>query len=194
MTVCVALLRGINVGKAKRIAMADLRAVFERLGHRDVRTLLNSGNVIFRTSGRGTGSLAAAIEAAIAKRFGFRAPVLVVTADQLAAIVAANPPANARRDPSRMLVAFVGTALALERGRELLRRTWAPEALALGPGAAYLWCANGIIDSKLLQAFTRATGEAATARNWATVLKLRAAAADRAHNPERARSPARNRT
>jgi uncharacterized protein (DUF1697 family) len=89
MTVCVALLRGINVGKAKRIAMADLRALIEGLGYTDVRTLLNSGNVVFSASRGATAAIAAAIEKAIVARFGFSAAVVVVTAKELEAIVAA---------------------------------------------------------------------------------------------------------
>jgi uncharacterized protein (DUF1697 family) len=182
MRTFVALLRGINVGKAKRIAMADLRELFGELGHRDVRTLLASGNVIFRTTQSSPGKLSAGIEAAIEQRFGFRVAVVVLTADELAAIVA-DPPAKAGRDPARLLVAFVGSDPALQSARALLREAWAPEALAVGPRAAYLWCADGILASKLLQAFTRATGDAATTRNWTTVLKLAAAIGDQGHNP-----------
>lgn len=175
MTPCVALLRGINVGKAKRIAMAELRDLFEQLGHRDVCTLLNSGNVIFRAAARSREKGTTTIEAAIAKRFGFRVPVVVLTAGDLAAIVADNPLVNMGRDPSRLLVAFVDSAQTLKLVRPLIGETRQPEILAVGPHAAYLWCANGIIASKLVQAFTRATGDAATMRNWTTVLKLCAA-------------------
>jgi uncharacterized protein (DUF1697 family) len=155
--------------------MADLRDLFERLGHHDVRTLLNSGNVIFRAGPRSREKAVAAIEAAIPKRFGFRASVLVLTAEELAAIVADNPLARPGRDPSRLLVAFVDSAQTLKRVQPLVGETRPPEILAVGPRAAYLWCPNGIIASKLMQAFTRATGDAATTRNWATVLKLLAA-------------------
>ena len=70
MTTYVALLRGINVGKAKRIAMADLRALLEGLGYTDVATLLNSGNVVFKVGGGAAKRLAADISAAIATRLG----------------------------------------------------------------------------------------------------------------------------
>jgi uncharacterized protein (DUF1697 family) len=177
MTQCIALLRGINVGRAKRIAMAELRELIEELGFSDVRTLLNSGNVVFQAARPDVAEVAAAIEAAIETRFGFAVPVVVLTALELNAIVAENALHQAASDPSKFLVAFVANDATLAKVKPLLAQSWAPDALSIGSRAAYLWCANGVIESKLVQAFSRATGEAATTRNWATVLKLQAAAA-----------------
>ena len=172
MTRCVALLRGINVGKAKRIAMADLRTLFEGLGYSGVRTLLNSGNVVFDATRPDTARIAAAIEKSIVTRFGFGVAVVVVTAKELEAIVVADPLSKVAVNPSRYLVAFVTDGRILADANALSAQSWAPEALALGKGAAYLWCANGINESQLAVAFYRATRESATMRNWATVLKL----------------------
>ena len=176
MTRCVALLRGINVGRAKRIAMADLRALVAGLGFTDVSTLLNSGNVVFSAPRSNTATAAAAIETAITQRCGFSSAVVVCTASELDAIIAENPLHEVAVDPARHLVAFVGARGTLTRATPLLAQPWAPEAIAVGRRAAYLWCAGGIADSKLMQAFARATAEGATARNWTTVLKLQAAA------------------
>jgi len=176
MTTCIALLRGVNVGRANRIAMADLRAVVESLGHAKVRTLLNSGNVVFDAAGAG-GRIAASIEGALGKRFGLSAPVIVVTAAELTAIVRASPFAHATKEPSRYLIAVAPSAAALAGAQPLLAQRWAREAIALENRAAYLWCAAGLIESKLWKAFERATAGAATTRNWATILKLQAAAA-----------------
>ena len=178
MTRCVALLRGINVGRAKRVAMADLRALVEGLGFTDVRTMLNSGNVAFRAERPNVSVVGASIEAAIASQLRLSVPVVVVTERDLHAIVKENPLPQAEADPSRYLVAFVKSAATLTLAKPLLAASWEPEAIALGRNAAYLWCANGIIESKLVQAFARATGEAATTRNWATVLKLQAVVAE----------------
>jgi uncharacterized protein (DUF1697 family) len=172
VTRCVALLRGINVGKAKRIAMADLRELIEGLGYSGVRTLLNSGNVVFDAPRADTAHIAVAIEKAIIERFGFGAAVVVVTAKELEAIVAADPLSKVAVNPSRYLVAFVTDVRRLADAKALSAQSWSPEALALGKGAAYLWCADGINESKLVLAFYRATRESATMRNWATVLKL----------------------
>ena len=175
MTACVALIRGINVGRARRIAMAELRELCTDEGWADVRTLLNSGNVVFRVARPDTIRLARAAERAIAARFGFDAPVVVVTDRELAAVVAANPLAEVADDPSRLLVAFFAGPGALETVRPLLDRAWAPESMALAADAAHLWCPAGIIASPLAKEFGRLTQETATTRNWATVLKLQAA-------------------
>lgn len=179
MTECVALLRGINVGRAKRVAMADLRELVAGLGHANVRTVLNSGNVVFGAARGDTGALAAAIAAGIEARFGFASRVVVVTAAELAAIVQENPLLDVGTNPSRLLVAFVAQPAALDAAVPLLREAWAPDALAVGRRAAYLWCADGVIGSRLSQAFGRQFGETATTRNWSTVLKLQAAASSR---------------
>jgi len=176
MTHCIALLRGINVGRAKRIPMAELRALIEGLGFSEVRTLLNSGNVVFQTARPSVGKIAASIAAAIENEFGFTVPVVVLTARELNAIVAENVLHQGTVDPSKLLVAFVASRSTLARAKPLLAESWAPDAISIGSKAAYLWCANGVIQSKLAQAFSRATGEGATTRNWATVLKLQAAA------------------
>jgi uncharacterized protein (DUF1697 family) len=175
-TTCVALLRGINVGKAKRVPMADLRELFESLGHSNVHTLLNSGNVIFDAKGApATTRLRAAIEAGIEQRFGFGSATVVITAETLAAVIAANPFEKIANDPSRYLVAFPLEASQPEACKRLLAETWTPDQLELGAHAAYLWCASGILESKLLSAYMRAAKSAATTRNWATVLKIDAA-------------------
>ena len=167
----VALLRGINVGKAKRIAMADLRALFERLGHRDVRTLLNSGNVVFTPAGRPAAD-AGRIRAAILDELGVDAPVTVLSGRVLAAAVAANPLKQGAEDPAHLLLAVVRDAKAMSRIRPLARERWAPEAIAVGKGVVYLWCAKGLAGPGLWAAVNRAGGEDVTARNLSTLGKL----------------------
>jgi uncharacterized protein (DUF1697 family) len=168
----VALIRGINVGRAKRIAMADLRAVFEKLGFRDVRTLLNSGNVVF--SGGRSSPVAAAtrIENTIAKELGVSARVTVLTAEELAAAVEENPVRQAADNPSRFLLAVLRDPADRTKLVSLAKRDWTPEAVALGTRVAYLWCADGILASALGTAVGKALGDGVTARNWTTMLKL----------------------
>jgi len=178
MTTHIALLRGINVGKAKRIAMADLRALVAGLGHGKVRTLLNSGNVVFDAAHSGTVKLAREIEAAIAERFGFAVSVVVISAADFAAVVDENPLRGIITNPSRFLVAFTARPATLAKAAALNQQTWATDQLAIGPRAAYLWCGVGILESRLAAAFTRATGDAATMRNWSTVMKLHAMVAE----------------
>jgi uncharacterized protein (DUF1697 family) len=171
----VALLRGINVGKAKRVGMADLKALFEELGFTGVRTLLNSGNVVF-TATRTDGDLAARIEKALTDRTGVSARVTVITAAELATIVRKNPLLKVADDPSRFLVSFLGKPADARTLKPLVMRDWAPEALAVSSRAVYLWCAGGILASPLWEEVGKALGDGVTSRNWATVLKLHALA------------------
>ena len=175
--ICVALIRGINVGKAKRISMSDLRDAFSDLGFGKVRTLLNSGNVLFETPRPSTPRLAAEIEKTIATKCGFAATVAVVTAPQLSIIIDENPLLDAATNFSRLFVAFAPSHSAWRALRPLLKQPWSPDILAITPRAAYLWCEAGAIDSPLSQAFSRKAAGTVTLRNWATVLKIQALAA-----------------
>nr|WP_298124414.1 DUF1697 domain-containing protein [uncultured Pseudoxanthomonas sp.] len=170
MTTCIALLRGINVGKAKRIAMADLRALLEGLGHTDVATLLNSGNAVFKAGKGAPRKLAADISAAITTRLGIEVPVIVVSAKELALIVRENPFASA--DPSRLLVAFVAEVGTLSAMSAIEPHVVLPEQFHVGTYAAYLHCASGILESKAAEALLGKAGKATTTRNWGTVQKL----------------------
>ncbi|MBA4377892.1 MAG: hypothetical protein C0395_04455, partial [Gemmatimonas sp.] len=173
-----ALLRGINVGRAKRIAMADLRRLFADLGYADVRTLLNSGNVVFAAKSPDAAGHARTIRAAIEREFSLTATVIVVTAADLAAILLDNPLRDVADDPARHLVAFVQSPVDLAAARPMLARAWSPEAFALGQKAAYLWCAGGVADSEILKTFMRYTGETATTRNRTTASKILAIAGE----------------
>ncbi len=176
MSECVALIRGINVGRNKRIAMADLRDLMIDLGHTHVRTLLNSGNVLFQCKRPNVAKIAESIETAINTRCGISAAVTVATAQELDLIVSENPLLQVVDDHARHLVAFVTHAKHLEALRPMLKESWTPDALAITKRAAYLWCATGILESRCLLTFSRKAGATVTTRNWATVLKLQAAA------------------
>jgi len=176
MTTCIALLRGVNVGKGRRVPMAELRAVLADLGHDRVATLLNSGNAVFRAA-RGTpAKLAADIAAALARRLDVEVPVIVKSAAELDAIVADNPLDVAPAEHSRMLVAFTRDARSLASLAALEPLVVRPERFALGRRAAYLHCASGLLESRAGAALLGKPGQQATTRNWATVLKLQALA------------------
>jgi uncharacterized protein (DUF1697 family) len=170
----VALFRGINVGKAKRIAMADLRALLGSLGYTEVSTLLNSGNAVFEGKTVSAARHAERIESAVSESLGVRTLVIVKTAKELDAIVAGNALVASCSDPSRLLVAFVANARSLSALAGLANKNWGDEALHIGQHAAYLWCANGILESKAGVALLRDLEGAGTTRNWGTTLKLQA--------------------
>lgn len=178
MTTFVALLRGVNVGKAKRVPMAELRALLSQLGYTGVATLLNSGNAVFRSAKGTPVKHAAEIASAIASKLKVEVPVIVKSAKEFATIVAENSLAEAAQDHSRLLVAFVQDPKALPGLAVIEPLVVAPEKFLVGTGAAYLHCASGILESKAGKALLGKAGKAATTRNWATVLKLQALASE----------------
>lgn len=171
----VALLRGINVGRAKRVAMADLKGAVEALGYTAVRTLLNSGNVVFTRPGALKGDPAARIEAAVLMKLGVSSRVTVLDAGELEAIIRGNPLAGRCDDPSRLLVTVLADAEVRKPLVPLTRERWGEDALALGSRVAYLWCPGGMLQSPLAERVMKLTGDGATSRNWATMQKLHAA-------------------
>ena len=168
----LALLRGINNAAAsRRVSMADLRALFESLGFHDVRTLLNSGNIVFSVPSRGRGDMRARIDKAVASRLGLTSRVTVLSRDEVTAAVRDNPLSHVATNPSHLLVFVPQAASDLERLNPLLKKRWAPEVLAVGNRVAYLWCANGVAKSPLWAAVDRALEQKGTARNIATLTK-----------------------
>ena len=167
----VALLRGINVGTAKRVAMADLRGVMTGLGYSDVRTLLNSGNVVFTAPPR-SGDPSKRIEKEIEKRLGVSSRVTVLTAAELEVAVRGNSLVKVATHPSRLLIGALASRDDRSRLEPLTRKRWGAERLALGERVCYLWCPDGIIKSRLMREVDRALGDAVTSRNWSTIQKL----------------------
>jgi len=171
----VLLLRGVNVGGHKKVPMADLRAMLERLGYTHVRTLLNSGNAVFDTRpGTNPAALAAGIEAAIVDTFGFGARTFVLRAPDLDTVVSENPLVTSTSNPSRLMVAFFASPADREKVVPLVPRPWGEEALGVGSKAAYVWCPRNVLDSQAFDAVARVLGTGTTTRNWATTLKLQA--------------------
>lgn len=174
----VALFRGINVGKAKRIAMADLRVLLEKLGYTRVATLLNSGNVVFSGDAAPASRHAERIRTAVAKKLGVDALVIVKSQKDVAGMLAENGLLDVAKDHSRLLVAVTGDARALSGVGALAAQKWGDERLQVGKHAAYLWCANGILESKLATGLLKGLEGAGTTRNWATLGKIHALMTD----------------
>jgi uncharacterized protein (DUF1697 family) len=175
MPMFVALLRGVNVGKAKRVPMADLRALLADMGYTRVATLLNSGNVVFHAASGTAAKHATAVAAAIATHLKVQVPVIVKSAKEYSAILDANPIKAEESDYPRLLVAFVQDGKTLPGLVAVIESlVVSPERFAAGKEAAYLLCAKGILESKAAVALLGKAGASATSRNWATVLKLKA--------------------
>ncbi len=170
----VALLRGINVGRHKRVGMGDLRALLESLGFHDVRTYLQSGNATFTASQGDAAELERRMAAAMATALGLDVKVLVRTAAQLAAVVDANPFPGA--DPKELHVAFLSAPAPPDTVAGLEPADFAPDQFELGDAVIYLRLPNGLMGSRLPD-WERVLGVAVTQRNWNTVTRLRELAA-----------------
>ena len=183
MATHVALLRGINVGGKNKVAMADLRTVVAGLGHTGVSTYINSGNVLFTAPpGEDIAAMSLAMSAAISASLGVTTPVVIVSREELAEILAANP-FRSEPDDKRVHAVF----LSAPAGPDLLGKIDAVVAAAAEKGARdsvrpvgralYLHTPDGFGNSDVSEALMRMVGgpKAAvvgTARNWATSSKL----------------------
>lgn len=176
----VALLRGVNVGKAKRVPMAELRALLAKLGYTSVVTLLNSGNAVFRASKGTSAKHAAAIAAAISNKLKVEVPVVVKSVTELSAIISENSIKAEAHDHPRLLIVFTQDTKALADLAAIASLVVPPEQFVVGKNAAYLLCARGILESKAGEALLGKTGKFATTRNLATTLKLHALASESA--------------
>lgn len=157
---------------AKRVPMSDLRALFERLGHRQVATYVQSGNVVFRSDAEKP-VLAAGIESALREMFGFDVAVVVRNGDELVRVARAHPFAADEPDPAKLHVLFRGAAPSAEAVVGLETDRFAPDALVVVGREVYVHYAKGQGRSKLtIDQVERALDTVATGRNWRTVGKL----------------------
>jgi len=177
MTLHIALLRSVNLAGRNHIAMSDLKDLLTDLGFPGVRSLLQSGNLVFESKGKSGTALEVLLERATEKHLKLRTGYFVRTAKEWSDIVAGNPfPAEAKDDPGHLVVSLlkqppqakdVEALTAAIRGREIVRR---------GSRHAYITYPDGIGQSKLTTALIeKKLGSSATSRNWNTVRKLHAA-------------------
>ena len=174
MPVYIALLRGVNVGGRAKVAMSDLRALLAELGFEDARTLLNSGNLVFRGAARKPPELERALSAAIQGRLGLRSDVMIRTVQEWDGVVSGNVfPDEAQRDPGHLIVLFL-TRTASAAAVAALQGAIAGREIVRGSGRQiYAYYPDGVGRSKLtLPAIEAALGTRATGRNWNTVLKI----------------------
>jgi uncharacterized protein (DUF1697 family) len=169
----VALLRGINLGARNKIAMQDLRTLFESLGADEVSTYVQSGNVVFKSSA-GARGLVEQIEAAIRRDLGLEVTALVRTGAQMAKVASQNPFVRAkRRAPTALHVTFLAEKPDAASVRTLDTSRAGNDELRVVGQEVYLHTPNGYGRSKLSNAFfEKQLGVAATTRNWKTVTAL----------------------
>lgn len=178
MTTKIALLRGINLGSSRRVAMADLRDLLTKLGYGDVRTYLQSGNLVL-TSDSPSDRLARELEEQIATNLGVDTKVIVRTRDELADVIERDPLADVVEDPKRYQVSFLSAEPDERPLRELAALDVTPEQFVVSGREIYAWHPDGIQRSQLAAALSdKRLGVTVTARNWNTVTKLLALASD----------------
>jgi uncharacterized protein (DUF1697 family) len=176
MTVYVSMLRAVNVGGTSRIKMAALQAVYESIGLKDVRTLLQSGNVVFRSSLTDRGQLVRRIAQEIERQLKLEVEVILRTLEEVASIVERGPVLSPDADKSKLLVMFLsgvpdGAAQAALAKWHKERK--GPEMLELRGPEIYLYYPDGVGKSKLSGAVLEAKlNVSGTARNWNTLEKL----------------------
>jgi len=174
MGVVISMLRGVNVGGKHKIKMEVLRALYESIGLRGAQTLLQSGNVVFRTEQRDLIALAKQIESAIERKLGFHSDVVLRTSTELRDVVARNPFAKrAGVDASKLLVSFLVSDPGAEARGNVLRIKCEPEELRIDGREVYIYFPNGMARPKLSMALVERTLRTSwTGRNWNTVRRL----------------------
>lgn len=174
MTTYVALLRGINVGGNKKIKMAELREQLTDLGLKDVKTLLQSGNVVFRSEETSRAKLEKLLTEETEKRLGVRSDYYVRNATEWNAIIAANPFADmAKEDPSHLLVVVTATDPVAADVEAVQAAIKGRELIAIGSECLYITFPDGIGTSKVdrTPGYNKLQAKG-TGRNWNTVLKI----------------------
>jgi uncharacterized protein (DUF1697 family) len=167
----VAFLRGVNLAAHKRMKMADLVSVFEKSGCKEIATYIQSGNVVFTAPAAGIA--AAALEAAIETRFGFQAPVVLRSAEELEAAIARTPYAGCDPEKDRPHISFLAEKPSAECVALLDPQRSPGDSFAVVGRELYLLFPTGIANNKLTsQYFDSRLKTTGTARNWRTVLAV----------------------
>jgi uncharacterized protein (DUF1697 family) len=171
MTIYIALLRGINVGKNNRIKMADLKSLLETMGLEKVKTYIQSGNVLFESKDEAE-QLSQRLENEISKTFGFPVPVILRTAEEYEQIIRDCPYSmDSLNEGESVQLAFLGEEPAQEKMDLLSSYESGPDECFIKGKEVYLFLRQSILDSKLAAQMPK-LGVQATVRNWKTVIKL----------------------
>ncbi len=169
----VALLRGINLGPHRRIAMQDLRALLADLGYTDVATLLQSGNAVFTSTRRQVDKVTAEVEQAITERLGLPVRCVLRTAAELAAVVEANPFPQHAAQGAKLMVSFLAGRVDRARFAAVEQDRFAPDEFVAAEREVYLWLPNGMSGSRIpVDFWDKQLRLLSTTRNWNTVTKL----------------------
>jgi uncharacterized protein (DUF1697 family) len=178
MAIYIAMLRGVNVGPHKRIKMERLRESFEELGFDQVRTYIQSGNVVFRAAKTSPTRLSQKIEERLLKDFGFSVSVILRTREEMGKVIRGNPLLKQKGiDPAKLHVAFLSDAPKQGCLGKLETLTLAPDRACCLGNELYLYFPNGVSGSSLWKhPLDRVLMVTTTMRNWNTVNQVHAMA------------------
>jgi uncharacterized protein (DUF1697 family) len=170
----IALLRGINIGPHKRMKMEKLRASCEGLGFTEVRTYIQSGNLIFKAPKLSPAALAKKLGECILQDFGFSCEVISRSREEMKTIIDRNPFTKERRiDRSKLHVVFLSQPASAAAFKKLQELTLAPDRVSYGDKEIYFYFPNGVSGSSVWKhPLDRVTGVPGTMRNWKTVTTL----------------------
>ncbi len=174
MPTYISMLRGINVGGHKKVPMSQLRAMLESLGFKQVRTYIQSGNVIFKAADSDPADFSAKIEKKILAQFGFSVSVITRTPEELRKSIEGNPFAKeSSKDPAKVHIAFLSEVPKADAVKKLAALATASEQLQHSGREVYLYYKDGMGRAKLTgNVLEKVLAVTATARNWNTVNKL----------------------
>jgi uncharacterized protein (DUF1697 family) len=169
----LALLRGINVAGKSRVGMSQLRDLFQELGHTDITTYLQSGNVVFNSINNGAEQIVANLEEKIVLTFGFPVSVLLRSAEDLTKVFNSNPYDKIEREPTKLLVTFLEEKPTGDKLSGLEIPAGEMARFKASGREIYLHCPGGYGNTKLNNNFfERRLSMRATTRNWKTVTAL----------------------
>jgi uncharacterized protein (DUF1697 family) len=172
-TTYLALLRGINVGGKNKLPMKGLTEMFVEMGYGQVRTYIQSGNVIFTAVPGASAQLSGLITTEIAKRFGVRTPVVLRTVEQLGAIICNNPFLKQDIPEETLHVLFLANLPSQRAVNELDPDRSPPDVFIVRGQEVYLHLPHGVARSKLTtDYFDSKLATTSTGRNWRTVTML----------------------
>jgi uncharacterized protein (DUF1697 family) len=173
MQTYIALFRGINVGGKHSLPMKELASLFETWGAENVKTYIQSGNVVFHIAPKRVSSLTGQLKSEILERYGFNPNIVVIDRAEIESVIANNPFPEAEADPSSLHVGFLASEPVNPNLEKLESLKKSSERYCLLGKSFYLYAPEGVGRSKLAASSEKLLGTPMTDRNWKTVCKLR---------------------
>lgn len=175
MTTYISILRGINVGGHRKILMAELRKMYEQLGFSQVKSYIQSGNVVFESNQKTSSiELGQLLEKSIKETFGHEVPVLIRTSEEWEIAIKTNPFLPKETNTDKLFITFLSESPSPDLKEELSSMDFLPDQLEIIDTCVYLRCERKYHETKMTHSLIeRKLKVKATARNWKTIMKLK---------------------